>query len=79
MTLSILGSASRQAGIDHRGLHRTIRALGVLAIIVILMCQGQVSQALISFSIKYHLPCEQCHNMVPRLNPYGYAFYRAGS
>jgi len=24
------------------------------------------------------MACEQCHSMVPRLNPFGYAFYRAG-
>ncbi len=30
------------------------------------------------FARKYHLPCARCHSMVPRLTPFGYAFYRAG-
>ncbi|MCW3095692.1 MAG: hypothetical protein JWL77_1310 [Chthonomonadaceae bacterium] len=34
--------------------------------------------AIPAFSRKYHMPCEQCHSMVPKLNPFGYAFYRAG-
>ena len=35
-------------------------------------------QAVPSFSRKYNLPCERCHSMIPRLNPFGYAFYRSG-
>lgn len=30
------------------------------------------------FARKYNLPCARCHTMVPRLNRFGYAFYRAG-
>jgi hypothetical protein len=31
-----------------------------------------------ALSRKYNMPCERCHSMIPRLNSFGYAFYRAG-
>ncbi len=34
--------------------------------------------AIPAFSRKYNLYCERCHSMVPRLNAFGYSFYRAG-
>ena len=36
------------------------------------------AQALPAFARKYKLPCERCHSMMPRLNTFGYRFYRAG-
>ncbi|MCW3096838.1 MAG: uncharacterized protein JWL77_2456 [Chthonomonadaceae bacterium] len=36
------------------------------------------AQANAALSRKYNMPCERCHSMIPRLNVFGYAFYRAG-
>ena len=38
----------------------------------------QRANAFPAFARKYNLPCARCHSMVPRLTPFGYAFYRAG-
>ncbi len=45
---------------------------------VCLLILPRPAQAVPAFSRKYNLPCERCHSMIPRLNTYGYAFYRAG-
>lgn len=57
---------------------RFARLFLMLSVMILSLCSHKPAQANIAFSLKYRLPCARCHSMVPRLNPYGYAFYRAG-
>lgn len=61
--------------------HASFPALPLLTILLALsaLLNGPTAaRANAALSRKYNLPCERCHSMIPRLNPFGYAFYRAG-
>lgn len=57
-----------------------LASLSVIGMMVAgLLCgTEQRASAFPMFARKYNLPCARCHSMVPRLTPFGYAFYRAG-
>lgn len=55
-----------------------LRLLTLLTALTALFYGQTVADANPALSRKYLLPCGQCHSMIPRLNPFGYAFYRAG-
>lgn len=50
----------------------------LLAALCLLAMTPRSASAFPNFARKYGVPCARCHSMVPRLNPFGYAFYRAG-
>lgn len=51
-------------------------AFGILIGLLAFLPQRAVGYPV--FARKFHLPCARCHSLVPRLTPFGYAFYRAG-
>lgn len=69
-------------GFKRRGhVWRYVRAARMLLGIVIALTVSAAPRqaaAMPMFARKYNLPCERCHTMVPRLNNFGYNFYRAG-
>ena len=57
------------------------RAPGYVALAAALILSavaGTRAAAYPMFARTYHLPCARCHDMAPRLTPFGYAFFRAG-
>ena len=56
----------------------TLRLAAVAAFGLVAVSLAEPANAFPSFARKYNLPCARCHSMVPRMTPFGYAFYRAG-
>ncbi len=71
---------SQRVALMMRPITAVIRSIliGTVLITMALLFSPQRAEAMPMFARKYHLKCEQCHTIMPRLTNFGYAFYRAG-